>query len=410
MKKGFDINIKAPGLTTEMWPVEKLVHYARNPRKNDAQVERMVASIKEFGFRIPVVAKSDGSVVDGHLRLKAAVALGMYEVPVALADNLTDAQVKAFRLLANRSANWAEWDNDLLALELSELGDMGFDMALTGFDEGELAALLADKTVDGLTDPDDVPDTPAEPVTFMGDVWVLGSHRIMCGSSLVATDVDRLMAGRGADMVWTDPPYGVSYVGKTKDALTIENDSLDDEHLEDFLRDAFGLAFGITRAGGAWYVAAPPGPLHHVFSTVLKGLGVWRQTLNWVKSSMVLGRSDYHYQHEPIFYGWKPGAAHMWHADRKQTTVLNFDKPSRNGEHPTMKPVELVAYCLGNSSSPGQVVYEPFSGSGTTIIAAEMTGRCCYAMELSPAYVDVAVNRWEQFTGKKAVLEGRADA
>jgi len=207
-----------------------------------------------------------------------------------------------------------------------------------------------------------------------------------------------------ANCVWTDPPYGVSYVGKTKDALEIQNDSLDDKDLEDFLRSALSCAFAYTHPGGAWYVAAPPGPLNHCFSVVLKELGVWRQTLNWIKSQMVLGRSDYHYQHEPIFYGWKPGASHSWHSDRKQTSCLEFDKPQRNGIHPTMKPVELVEYCITNSSKPGEIVLDPFGGSGTTLIACEKSKRQCRTMELDPKYCDVIKNRWEEFTGKKAQL------
>lgn len=211
-------------------------------------------------------------------------------------------------------------------------------------------------------------------------------------------------------MVWTDPPYGVTYVGKTKDALTIENDSLDDAGLEQFLRNCFTGLLTVCRGGAPWYVAAPAGPLNHCFSTVLKEIGVWRQMLNWVKSYLVLGRSDYHYQHEPIFYGWKPGASHPWFSDRKQTTVLNFDKPSRNGEHPTMKPVELVEYCIKNSSPPDGTVIDAFGGSGTTLMACERTGRVARLMELDPRYCDVIVRRWQEFTGHTATLEATGEA
>ncbi len=212
------------------------------------------------------------------------------------------------------------------------------------------------------------------------------------------------MGGGMADCLWTDPPYGVAYVGKTKDALEIENDNLDEGALEEFLRSSLGCAFAVSNAGASWYVAAPARPLNLMFSIVLKEFGVWRQTLNWIKSSMVLGRSDYHYQHEPIFYGWKPGAAHSWYSDRKQTTTLNFDKPHRNGEHPTMKPVELVEYCLSNSSKAGNSILDIFGGSGTTLIASEKLGRKCHLMELDPKYCDVIISRWENFTGKKAEL------
>jgi DNA modification methylase len=405
-------------LKTELWPLERLIDYARNPRKNDHAVDRVAAAIKEFGFRVPLVAKSDGLVVDGHLRLKAARKLGLAEVPVVLADDLTDAQVKAFRISVNRMAELAEWDSELLALELGELGELGFDLELTGFDGDELAALTPEVLPEGKTDPDEVPEVPPTSRSVLGDVWLLGKHRVMCGDSTSIDAVEALMAGGKADCVWTDPPYGVAYVGgvshdpkyaKKREAkgLTIENDALNDDELTDFLRASLGAAFTACKDGAAWYVAAPPGPLFHCFGTVLKDLDVWRHTLAWVKSAFVFGRSDYHYQHEAIFYGWKPGAAHKWTGDRKQSSTLNFDRPkgSENPGHPTPKPVELVEYCLGNSSGRGDVVLEPFGGSGTTLIACEKTGRIARLMELDPRYVDVIVKRWQEFTGKQATRE-----
>lgn len=393
-------------MKTETWPLERLIDYARNPRKNDHAVDRVAAAIKEFGFRVPIVAKSDGLVVDGHLRLKAARKLGLAEVPVVLADDLTDAQVKAFRISVNRMAELAEWDSELLALELGELGELGFDLELTGFSEDEANALTPEVLPEGKTDPDEAPEPPAKPRSVLGDVWLLGKHRVMCGDSTSVDAVEALMAGGKADCVWTDPPYGVAYVGKTAEALTIENDDLNDAELTDFLRAALGAAFAACKDGAAWYVAAPPGPpMVHSFGTAMTELGVWRHTLAWVKSTFVLGRADYHYQHEAIFYGWKPGAAHKWTSDRKQSSTLNFDKPARNGVHPTMKPVELVEYCIGNSSDRGDVVLEPFGGSGTTLIACEKTGRIARLMELDPRYVDVIVNRWQDFTGKQATRE-----
>ena len=403
-------------MKTETWPLERLIDYARNPRKNDHAVDRVAAAIKEFGFRVPIVAKSDGLVVDGHLRLKAARKLGLAEVPVVLADDLTDAQVKAFRISVNRMAELAEWDSELLALELGELGELGFDLELTGFSEDEANALTPEVLPEGKTDPDEAPEPPAKPRSVLGDVWLLGKHRVMCGDSTSIDAVEALMAGGKADCVWTDPPYGVKQStdflrewdgGKKRprEAHGIVNDDLDDDELTDFLRAALGAAFVTCKDGAAWYVAAPAGPLFHCFGTVLKDLDVWRHTLAWVKSTFVLGRSDYHYQHEPIFYGWKPGAAHKWTSDRKQSSTLNFDKPARNGVHPTMKPVELVEYCIGNSSDRGDVVLEPFGGSGTTLIACEKTGRIARLMELDPRYVDVIVKRWQDFTGKKATRE-----
>ena len=391
-------------LKTESWPIERLVPYARNPRKNDEQVERMVAAIREFGFRIPVVAKSDGTVVDGHLRLKAARKLGLMEVPVALADELTDAQVKAFRLLANRSANWAAWDEDLLALELEELQAMSFDVSLTGFDVAEIDSLLAKPTTDGLTDPDEVPETPAEPVSKPGAVWILGRHRLMCGDSTSADDVDRLLAGVRPHLMVTDPPYGVEYDPawrnealsgqKTKRTGMVLNDDRAD------WREAWALFPGDVAY--VWH-----GALHAATvaeSLVACGFDI-RSQIIWAKERLVLSRGHYHWMHEPCWYAVK-GKAH-WSGDRKQVTIWNIPSKGQDADtiHGTQKPVECMKRPMENNSSPGQAVYEPFSGSGTSIIAAEITGRACLAMELNPAYVDVAVKRWEDFTGEKAVLE-----
>ena len=391
-------------LKTESWPIERLVPYVRNPRKNDEQVEHMVAAIREFGFRIPVVAKSDGTVVDGHLRLKAARKLGLTEVPVALADELTDAQVKAFRLLANRSANWAAWDEDLLALELEELQAMAFDVSLTGFDVAEIDSLLAKPTTDGLTDPDEVPETPAEPVSKPGAVWILGRHRLMCGDSTSADDVDRLLAGVRPHLMVTDPPYGVEYDPawrnealsgqKTKRTGMVLNDDRAD------WREAWALFPGDVAY--VWH-----GALHAATvaeSLVVCGFGI-RSQIIWAKERLVLSRGHYHWMHEPCWYAVK-GKAH-WSGDRKQVTIWNIPSKGQDADtiHGTQKPVECMKRPMENNSSPGQAVYEPFSGSGTSIIAAEITGRACLAMELNPAYVDVAVKRWEDFTGEKAVLE-----
>ena len=679
-------------LKTESWPIERLVPYARNPRKNDEQVERMVAAIREFGFRIPVVAKSDGTVVDGHLRLKAARKLGLMEVPVALADELTDAQVKAFRLLANRSANWAAWDEDLLALELEELQAMAFDVSLTGFDVAEIDSLLAKPTTDGLTDPDEVPETPAEPVSKPGAVWILGRHRLMCGDSTSADDVDRLLAGVRPHLMVTDPPYGVEYDPawrnealsgqKTKRTGMVLNDDRAD------WREAWALFPGDVAY--VWH-----GALHAATvaeSLVACGFDI-RSQIIWAKERLVLSRGHYHWMHEPCqpagtmvqkvidpgagsqsakiaevpietlragdfvvsynpyesvirrrgrqitrfgerqFDGlmhtisaagrvtratpehrftvrlnpsaadkqlvylmrrgdwWRVGRVSLfnsrgfglatrladnkgedawiisvhdnaieaqcaeqvlscrygiptthwevdnwtkvparqrspemiasiysclhlgalsaratlllrdhrlereypfitcgdqlmfsrrttrlvracnihpgimqipmpstgedfdwititgndaapfsgkvysmdvdkdlhyvadglvthncwyavkgkahWSGDRKQVTIWNIPSKGQDADtiHGTQKPVECMKRPVENNSSPGQAVYEPFSGSGTTIIAAEITGRACLAMELNPAYVDVAVKRWEDFTGEKAVLE-----
>jgi len=395
-------------LKTESWPIERLVPYVRNPRKNDEQVERMVAAIREFGFRIPVVAKSDGTVVDGHLRLKAARKLGITEVPVALADELTDAQVKAFRLLANRSANWAAWDEDLLALELEELQAMAFDVSLTGFDAAEIDSLLAKPTTDGLTDPDEVPETPAEPVSKPGDVWILGRHRLMCGDSTSADDVSKLLAGVRPHLMVTDPPYGVEYDPAWR------NEALSGQKTK-----RTGVVLNADRADWREAWALFPGDVAYVWhgalhaatvaeSLVACGFDI-RSQIIWAKERLVLSRGHYHWMHEPCWYAVR-GKAH-WSGDRKQVTIWNIPSKGQDADtiHGTQKPVECMKRPMENNSSPGQAVYEPFSGSGTSIIAAEITGRACLAMELNPTYVDVAVKRWEDFTGEKAVLEGEED-
>jgi DNA modification methylase len=285
---------------------------------------------------------------------------------------------------------------------------------------------------------DDVPEPPVDPITKPGDLWILGRHRVLCGDSTKAEDVARLMGGEKADAVITDPPYGVSYVGKTKDALPVHNDGRGT--LLPLLQSALGLAHELSLLGSPWYVAAPPGPQFYDFATVLRDLEIWRQTLIWVKQSLVMGHSDYHYQHEAIFYGWKKGKQRTWNSDRcevtvweeaktvklsamkkpdlielirqmiaereqKQTSVLREDRPTSSQDHPTMKPVRLFAKMMKNSTRKECLVYDPFLGSGTTLIAAEQLGRKCYGMEISPQYCDVIVKRWENLTGKKAVLE-----
>lgn len=385
-------------------PIGDVVPYVRNPRKNTAAIAKVAASIREFGFRQPIVVDEQFTVIAGHTRLEAARTLGMNEVPVHVATGLTAAQIKAYRIADNRVAAEAEWDNDLLALELGELQEGGWDLALTGFDADELTALLNPPTeiLPGV-DLDDVPEAPPEPITKPGDRIVLGRHTLVCGDSTDAGAWEALLAGRQAGMVWTDPPYGVSYVGKTKDALTIENDSLDADGLQDFLRAALSLAWANCRAGGSWYVASPSGALFFEFATVLRELEVWRHTLAWVKDQFVMGRCDYHYRHEAIFYGWKEGAAHTWHGGRKQDSVLEVPRPRANKEHPTMKPVALIQRCIDNSSNANDLIVDPFGGSGSTLLAAEACGRSAALIELSPAYCDVIVSRWEKATCQQAV-------
>jgi len=388
--------------------------YEQNPRQNADAVAKVAASIREFGWRAPIVVDEDGVILAGHTRLLAAQALGLAEVPVHTASGLTGAQARAYRLADNRTAQEATWDWDALRLEIGALKDADFDLDLTGFDADELAGLLADGSqLQPGADPDEAPPLPTEPITQPGDLIRLGRHRLLCGDATEATAWEALMGGEAFALLWTDPPYGVDYASKNamlnardggkRIETPIEGDAQSSPELTDLLRSSFSLAFAHSKAGGAWYVAGPQGgALSHSFASVLLELGLLRHTLQWVKNQFVLGRCDYHYRHEPIFYGWKDGAAHTWHGGHSQDSVLEFDRPRRSELHPTMKPVALVQRCLENSSDPGALVCDPFAGSGTTLIAAEASGRRAAVMELTPAYCDVIVTRWEQATGLTA--------
>jgi len=395
----------------QQWPADKverrsvatLIPYARNSRTHsDEQVGQIAASIREWGWTTPVLVDEEGTIIAGHGRVMAAHRLGIDEVPCVVATGWTDAQKRAYVIADNKLASNAGWDDEMLKVELGELQALDFDLGLTGFGEEELAGLLEERT-DGLTDPDDVPDVPGEPRTKPGDLWLLDEHRVLCGDSTSKDDVALLMDGKAADMVLTDPPYGVSYVGKTKDALKVENDALDESELAILIRDAFGHAESACRGGAYWYATVPPGPLLILFADDLKRRGILRQIMVWAKDAMVLGHSEYHYQHELILFGWMAGERHK-NSDRTRTTLWRYDRPKANREHPTMKPVDLWKQAVTDGSRAGEVVYDPFLGSGTTLIAAEQLGRTCYGMEISPAYCDVIVRRWQDFTGKDATL------
>ncbi len=391
------------------WPVGKLIPYGRNPRKNDHVIEQMAGAIQEFGFRIPIIAKSTGEVVDGHLRLKAALHLGLETVPVVLADDLTPMQIKAFRILANRSATWADWDEDLLRLELEELQLDDFDLSLTGFDDDEIAELLAgeETTTEGHTDEDAAPEVPITPVSKPGDVWIMGQHRLLCGDSTDVASYDTLLGKERVAMIFQDPPYNVDYANTAKDKLRgtnrpILNDNLGDG-FQDFLLAAFKPA--LARCNGAVYVAMSSSELDTLQSAFRSAGGKWSTFIIWAKNTFTLGRSDYQRQYEPILYGWPEGATRHWCGDRDQGDVWHFNKPRVNDLHPTMKPVELVERAIRNSSRPGDVVLDPFGGSGTTLIAAEKSGRQARLIELDPKYVDVIVRRWQEYAGAQAVRE-----
>jgi DNA modification methylase len=391
-------------LKFELWPIARLHEYARNPRKNDHAVEQMAAAILEFGFRIPCIAQSDGLLVDGHLRLKAARLLGLETVPVILADDLTPAQIKAFRLLANRSATWAQWDEELLRLELEELQLEDFDLSLTGFDPDELAELLAAEESEGLSEDDAVPEVQEVMISQRGDIWLLGEHRLLCGDATNADDLAALMAGDLADMSFTDPPYNVNYATKPKDKKNglyrpILNDNLGDD-FAGFLTAACTHILQYTK--GAIYIAMSSSELDTLQVAFRAAGGKWSTFIIWAKNHFTLGRSDYQRQYEPILYGWKEGINHFWCGDRNQGDVWQINKPNKNDLHATMKPVELVERAIRNSSKSRDIVLDCFAGSGTTLIACEKLGRYARLMELDPKYVDVIIRRWELFSGKQA--------
>jgi DNA modification methylase len=392
------------------WPTDKLIPYARNARTHsDAQVAQIAASIAEFGFTNPILAGSDGVIVAGHGRLAAAQKLGLASVPVVVLDHLTATQRRALVIADNRIAENAEWDEAMLRVELADLQDEGFDLDLTGFDADALAELMAgDEPVnDGQTDEDAVPDVGETPVSRPGDVWQLGPHRLLCGDATVAASYDALLDGEEVDMVFTDPPYNVNYANSAKDKLrgkdrAILNDNLGDGFY-DFLLAA--LTPILAHCRGGIYVAMSSSELDVLQAAFRAAGGKWSTFIIWAKHTFTLGRADYQRQYEPILYGWPEGAQRHWCGDRDQSDVWQIKKPQKNDLHPTMKPVELVERALRNSSRPGDVVLDPFGGSGTTLIAAEKSGRVARVMELDPKYADVIVRRWEDFTGKKAIRE-----
>lgn len=393
-------------ISFEYADINSLIPYALNSRTHsDEQVAQIAASIREFGFLIPVLTDSNGGLIAGHGRILAARKLGLVKIPVVVADGLTETQKKAYVIADNQLALNAGWDLDILRVELEALAEMNFDTHLLGFDDDFLRKLLIEEN-GGLTDPDDAPDLDdSRVVTRDGDVWLLGKHRLMCGDATCLSVLERLCEGQLVDMWLTDPPYNVGYVGKTAAAMTIRNDAMSGEAFRVFLRDAYIAADASMKPGAVFYIWHADSEGYN-FRGAAADMG-WtiRQCLIWQKNSMVLGRQDYHWQHEPCLYGWKEGAAHLWAADRKQTTLLDFARPARNEQHPNMKPVALIEYQMLNNTKGGDMVLDSFGGSGTTLIAAEKNGRVARLMELDPRYCDVIVRRWQQFTGRQAVLE-----
>ena len=390
----------------EYLEVESLIPYARNSRTHsDEQVAQVAASIKEFGFTNPVLVDQDGMIIAGHGRTLAAQRLQMKEVPCLRLSHLSEAQKRAYVIADNKLALNAGWDDELLAVELRDLKDSDFDLSLTGFGDDELADLLAEALEEGLTDEDSVPEAPETPVTVPGDIWVLGKHRLMCGDATSIENLEKLCEGQLVDMWLTDPPYNVAYEGKTKDALTIKNDEMGNDDFRQFLRDSYTAADAVMKPGAVFYIWHADSEGYNFRGAAFDIEWTIRQCLIWKKQTMVMGRQDYHWQHEPCLYGWKEGAAHLWASDRKQTTILEFNRPMRSADHPTMKPVELFEYQILNNTKGADLVLDSFSGSGTTVICCEKIGRRARALELDPVYCDVIVKRWQEYTGKKAIHE-----
>ncbi len=394
----------------EHWPIERLLPYIRNARTHsEAQIAQIAASIAEFGFTAPILAGSDGVIVAGHGRLAAARKLGLASVPVVVLEHLTPTQRRALVIADNKIAENAGWDEELLRLELAELQEADFDLALTGFDADELLEIMVgeESTTEGHTDEDAAPEVPVTPVSKPGDVWIMGQHRLLCGDSTDAASYTLLMAGEKAAMTFTDPPYGVNYANSAKDKMRgtnrpILNDNLG-EDFEPFLKAA--LTPMIAHCQGAIYIAMSSSELDTLQSAFRAAGGKWSTFIIWAKNTFTLGRSDYQRQYEPILYGWPEGTTRHWCGDRDQGDVWHFNKPRVNDLHPTMKPVELVERAIRNSSRPGDVVLDPFGGSGTTLIAAEKSGRQARLIELDPKYVDVIVRRWQEYAGAQAVRE-----
>jgi DNA modification methylase len=393
-------------LQVQQWPVEKLIPYARNARTHsEEQVAQVAASITEFGWTNPILVGGDGVIIAGHARLLAARKLRLREVPVIVLDHLSETQRRALVLADNRLALSAGWDEEMLRVELESLKEESFDLDIVGFTAEELEAILAgpEETRDGLTDEDAVPDEQEAVVSAAGDMWVMGEHRLLCGDSTQMEAVEKVLAGGLADMVFTDPPYSVSYTGKTARKLTIQNDDLG-AGFEQFLRDACVNIMAVTK--GAIYICMSSSEIHTLQRVFREAGGHWSTFIVWAKNAFTMGRSDYQRQYEPILYGWREGTDHFWCGARDQGDVWFIKKPHVNDLHPTMKPVELVERAIRNSSKGRDTILDPFGGSGTTLIACERANRQARLIELDPQYCDVAVSRWQRWSGLTATLAG----
>lgn len=380
--------------------IDELIPYANNARTHSKdQINKLRSSLREFGFINPILIDKDYNILAGHGRVMAAREEGIKEVPCVLVEHLTEAQKKAYILADNRLAMDAGWDDEMLALELENLKELDFDMDLTGFDAAEIDELFSNIHDKDVQDDDfDVDAALGEDtISKQGDIWLLGRHRLICGDSTKAEIYEKLMEGKKANLCVTDPPYNVNYTAGSENERKIKNDNMEDKNFYEFLLASFKNIFNSLDDGAAAYIFhADTEGLN--FRKAFKDAGFHLANVCiWAKQSLVLGRSDYQWQHEPILYGWKPTGKHRWYADRKQTTIWNFDRPTKSELHPTMKPVPLVAYPIQNSSMSNCIVLEPFAGSGSTLIACEQLGRICYAIELDEKYADVIVKRYIEY-------------
>lgn len=384
----------------EQVPIEKLVPYARNARTHSKeQITQLRSSLREFGFVSPAVIDSKYNILVGHGRVAAAREEGYTTIPCVFAENLTDAQKRAYILADNQLALNAGWDEEMLGVELSDLQDDAFDLSLLGFDDSDLEKLLVDPAAGDARDDDFDLTAALEKAAFVeqGDLWTVGRHRLLCGDATSAEDVDRLMDGKTANLIVTDPPYGVSF--KAADGLTIQNDGLKGDAFYQFLNTAFtNMASHLEKGGAAYVFHADTEGLNFRKAFVDAGFHLAGVCI-WVKNALVLGRSDYQWQHEPILYGFLQNGKHHWYADRKQTTIWQFDKPKRNKDHPTSKPLDLLAYPIKNSTQENAVVLDTFGGSGSTLMACEQMNRICYMAELDPKYASVILRRYVEDTG-----------
>ena len=402
------MNLHSMAKHIELWLIDKLIPWARNPRTHsEAQIAQIAASIAEFGFNNPILVDTKAGIIAGHGRLLAARKLGLKEVPVIVLDHLTEAQKRAYIIADNQLALNAGWDDELLGIELASLQQEDFDLSLIGFEDEELARLLAAQdAVAGLTDEDAVPELPTMPVCVTGELWILGTHKLLVGDATNHTDVAKLLGGEAADLVFTDPPYNVDYEGYTEERLKIKGDRMSDAEFKQFLEAAFRSYQTVVKPGASLYVCHSSS-WQREFQNALEAAGFeLRCQIIWAKNTFAWGFGRYKFQHEPIFYAHLAGQKDPWYGDKSQSTLWEEKKPAANRIHPTAKPVELVERALLNSSKTGDIVVDLFGGSGSTLIACERRGRKARLMEIDPKYADCIVRRYQEYTGKQAVLDG----